>query len=783
MNVGRLLLGILATVALGLGVWMLLPGDRDRARPAAGLRPDLESTPVPTGPEVAPGDRGGARTGARSEANSERREPMDLRLRAFWARTGQPAREIEIRVQGLDPEGHFGPMWSLASDRDGEARLPGLARGDPIRVQVRGGPWEEFVLDSGGVETELVLRVPEAYPLLVRVLTPGGTPCPGARVFAVSAGAEPWDLTGGHELGLTGEDGTLSLDDAFGLIALVATAESYSATPTRPIGPGRLGRVPVGAALPSLELRLGEGGAGIELIVLDRAGQPVADARAVLWPFDMPSEIDSRPPQASAVSDDQGRASLGSLALGRYFADVHHLRAGSWRGLLESGPGLGRRHEIRLTEHGTLVVRPRAAGGPVPEAAVSLRLEGRALRGRTGPDGEARLAHAAAGPATLVVTHAALGRAEIQVEIPAGRVLVVEPVLERRGTLAGVVRDSEGRPRAHWQVLAIPTLSMEGESSVRQAMTDGDGRFQFVGCAWVSHLLEVRRNPTQALANGDLEGVRPNRGDLVIFVEDEPRAASVRGRLAGHGGLGAVRLRWERVGADAAGYWPLDPEDGSFLSGPLAGGRYTLSVRTEERDYPLGDVVELRPGEVRDLGVLAVPAPTTLEVEWGGTAPFDSVEIRLISAADPTTSVDGPHRLRGGERLELNNLPPGTYWLLAEKGFTRVSNRRIELASGAREVVRLEPDSGHPVSWMLEIGEPVAAAYRIRLHDRTGTLRVEAGYPALAGRTFLLAAVLPTGTYRVEVWAGERLLDRFDADVPESPTGDEPLGTWLLGER
>lgn len=778
-----LLAGALGALACVLAFY---PWGEPRIQERAPTAPDSRGEPAGTSEDVL--DDGDSQRIASDPPTESQvgvhpdRRAFDLRLRTVWARSDEPAAGIEVQLQELGAHGMPRRTWSLRSDGAGEAFVGGLSTEGAYRVQARRGPWQDLSIPPAGTEHLLILRVDAAFPLLVRVLAPDGEPVAGALVLDATGtpGRERPDEE--RELGTTGADGTLHLEDILGIFALAARAPSYSPSPPQEIGWQRLLQAGPAGPIPLLELHLGRGGGALVLVVRDVDDQPVASARAELNPLEAGrTGLESRVPLGNSFTDAEGSLHLADLAPGPYLLKVSHGRAGSWSGPLEVGDGPSRTQIVRLTPHGAVEVRPRSGATGVAGASVAVGTAFGVWRGRTGEDGSLRLDGIPAGPVALRASHPDRGRAEEHSEVHPGQLLVWEPALDLGGVLAGVVRDARGGPCIGWQVLAHPSLPGLGEDRIREAVTDEGGSFRFVALALAPYHLEVRRDPIQPLPNGEYVDIRPTRTDLVLFVQDEPPTGILRGRVTGHRELGLSTLVALRSGTPSVELLPLDHGDGSFESGSLAPGLYSLSLSSGERDYPLGVEVDLQPGEVRDLGTISVPAPGTLEVHLVGTASAGAVRIQLQGLTSPTVQISADEPLSSGEHLVLESIPPGTYWLAAERGWIRLQGMQLEVQSGQHHIVQIAPDPHPAVHWLLEVENPAVPFYRLRLFDRYGALRLVAWCPGLHGATIRLEAALPAGPYECEIWGGGRLLDRFSTSIPEAQDPGTPLATWVLG--
>jgi protocatechuate 3,4-dioxygenase beta subunit len=452
---------------------------------------------------------------------------------------------------------------------------------------------------------------------------------------------------------------------AAGLLALVASAQA-PATPSAPPKPkaaAPVRKAPKVAPPPVTSL---------DVAVTDPAGKPVEGAFVMALPVQgayrpfggiAPEKV------RSTLTGREGKARLESLPPGPWNVTVHS-RGFVTQSLrrVASGP-----LAVRLEKGGSItgVVRERRGSLPVPGVRVSVARsvpvtggwEDEATRNETTTDAKGRFRIDGIGRAPVGLVALAPGFDEARGEARAGE--TVELFLFPGATLAGTVRDDEGRPvrgATVWAEVNPPRRPPPAER------TDARGEFLMAG---------VRPGEYTVVAR---EGGRAP-GIVAVVVEPEAEArveillsegGFVTGRIVDADGRPlAARLRLEtideqRLAASTSDRIAADAKaDGTFALGPLPLGALGIGVSAPRHATRRVEATTTRRGAV-DLGDVVLETGLAIrgrvrDREGSGLGGA-SVRARLRrpgerSLGEATSEADGEYVVAG--------LVPGAYSLTA----------------------------------------------------------------------------------------------------------------------
>ncbi len=465
-----------------------------------------------------------------------------------------------------------------------------------------GGP----VSAKGSSQEPVVIRLRQGATLEVAVTDGAGKqPVAGARVMLLGDDESEGELDAEDQ---TGADGVARFRAvAAGVTRFAVTATGFS--------PGNgIARISKGETLVHVELALAHG-AAVSGRVVDEQHQPVAGAR--IWAVDAANAwLQGGGEQQAVTSANDGGFTIPALAAGSWilFAKDDDHAPASTKPITVSG-------EVATT--GVEIVMPTAAmiagvvvdgaGAPVPDASVRLSsdrwsidmvyrqaaadAQGR-FELRTLPRRAFKLRAMSDDAASEAVAIDLAGVAEKK---------DVKLVLDRTGTIAGLVVDSGGEPVAEAEVKAEPDY-LSGErgdndwvlASGDTATTDGDGRF-------VLHGLETGNY--RLFATKDSGGVRQvgARAGTVAKVGDK----DVRMVLPSPGGVtGTIVL--EAGGAPATATitagWShrTSTKDGHFALSELPPATYDVRVSGSEFAEVVRKDVVVAAGKTVDLGEITV---------------------------------------------------------------------------------------------------------------------------------------------------------------------------------
>jgi len=331
-------------------------------------------------------------------------------------------------------------------------------------------------------------------------------------------------------------------------------------------------------------------GEGIEGIVLDERGEPLAGARV-----SANSTGQVRPGSGrtwgSAKTDLEGRLEIYGLRKGEYRLRASYHGRYAAEVVVESGTKDVR---IRMREAGRLAGRARGVNGmPVPGAQVRARVSDPSDPNRnenvgwtrTDPDGRFSLDSLPPDrPFQLTITHDAYREATFQgvVAQATERVFVLDPGVR----VAGIVVDADGAPVANAQVFVAGGTN-------KSVTTDADGRFEAGGL----HEGEIKvtlLESGQGFIKTEPRVVTPgDRNIRLVAIEGE----SIKGKVVDAEGNATTQVRvrlLDAEGSEVADTW-VWRDDGNFELRGLPPGTYTIVASRFRRDE--------QPAETRRPGV------------------------------------------------------------------------------------------------------------------------------------------------------------------------------------
>ncbi|HEY4185307.1 MAG TPA: carboxypeptidase-like regulatory domain-containing protein [Polyangia bacterium] len=418
--------------------------------------------------------------------------------------------------------------------------------------------------------------------------------------------------------------------------------------PAPPGGPVKLallrtgeivGRVVASDGTPIAGARIHDRPATIEALGVVSAPLPPAATAAALPPGAVPAG-EARVVVRQAISGADGRFVLADVPPGRLRLEVLQASTVPFRGSpLVLPPGgkldLGALNVAKAALVSGQVVD--ADGAPLSGVRITARPEGGSadpgLYAVTGGDGNFALP-LAAGDHTLVASADGRADVEVRVHVATGAAATVTLRFARSGTraLAGLIKDSEGRPLAGARVAAYPRTvagmpaSVGGQGpALGSTVTDPGGHFKLASVPESGLWLEVNQ-PRYALHRVDVPAASPPASaELVVVV---PVAGGITGEVheAGTGGPvsgfeieaegpGGATARYPQARGRADGRTEKKGGPFRFTLGPLTPGTWTLRARAVDHAPVERQVVVPSagtPGEasVRDLRlelVLATP--------------------------------------------------------------------------------------------------------------------------------------------------------------------------------
>ncbi|QDU68555.1 sigma-70 family RNA polymerase sigma factor [Engelhardtia mirabilis] len=575
---------------------------------------------------------------------------------------GRPVagRELRLRVDGPDPE--LNARWRKTDERGLAVvdRLPPCS----FAVEVAGGIWRDGAIgrdESKSIEIDLA-QLARVEGNVVDALD---EPIAGARILALNRHAPPM------EVAVSDADGRFTIDGAGSDLRLVAEHPDYHVLDT--VWADAKPRTTI-----DVRLVMHAESAVLEGLAVDERGDPVPGtwAELALW-----TEVEMRRrgegitlglrPRAVRV-DDQGRFRFESLPAATVAVGARAPgRVGESR-TVELEPGRTTRVTLRLTDGATVAGHVRdPQGRPLAGAQVAgpSGVEFARVTTLTDGDGAFRLDGVEPDPeATITARRAGADESGARATraLRAGELTTVELTLAPDARIGGRLRGPDGEPLAGWWVAFETRGDLVARG--RQEATGADGSFE-VDAAGTEPGCLVAMPPARGGLPPVAERCDVRPGDRVdLWVESE-RFPDAGFRIAVVDGAGRplsgaqIGYAVEREGYPTMGSLePVEPATGVLEVGQLAPGPVRVEVRTADRGrLSLGEV-ELRAGELRDLGTAAILEAGNIDLSWRPTA--DVVEPAVFARSTESPGLTEAATRMGDGRWRVGPLQPGTYDLL-----------------------------------------------------------------------------------------------------------------------
>jgi protocatechuate 3,4-dioxygenase beta subunit len=648
---------------------------------------------------------------------------------------GEPLAGVEIRAHERAGQGR--PQWRSdlqdlgRSDQAGRFRLPRLVPDTAYQVEARlvgFAPAREIAPALEAGRTARLRIVLEPGRLGVgRVVDLDDQPIAGALVTLdltdISAGSQrvirrPGDGEPQVVEAETDHEGRFRLRDLpQGSFNLSARAVGFATTRVRGVEvPGGAGTIDLGT------LVLAEA-APIDGFVVDRDGQPVADAEVFAldpdhWPVEalrfriqgQEPATTTGPDGAFTVLDKEAgsQANLAARRRGYALAILGGVEAPTAEPVVLRLAPASRALGQVIDEDG------RPVAGARVRALIERRTAGFSLMaagGEAQSDSEGFFELEGLEPGMLRLETWATGflPASREIEIPSGADLEgVEIELTRGAVVAGLVTGADGAPVIGAQVTVLTEGQPgRGGGGVRSlpATTDGDGRYRLDG-------VEPGERSLSASASGypravrSLE-VRPGENRLDLALE---RGQPVSGRVLDPAGtlLADAQVMMRGEGAAVGRFTTVTSGDGAFAFEGVPDGVYRVTAQ-HPRFAEAAESVQVAGSPVEWLELqLAGGAVLTGALRGVGFAELASAR---VSANAPTAYRLGQARHDGSYRIE--GLGQGDWHVTAsvDRGSRRASGRvRIEPGQESA-TLDLDFEEGLALSGRIRhLGEPLAGA-------------------------------------------------------------------------
>lgn len=635
-----------------------------------------------------------------------------LRLQVVYAEPADtPAAGRSLKVMPWDARRPFAATRELRSDAQGWVDVDGLPPGRVmIYCDIGGGG--SLVLQPGETQEHRIV-IPAGIDIEGLVRAGSGAPVPGAQIWMSDYGND----AEGRVVAVTDLQGRFRIRQV--------SPQRYLAARARGYGPSRMQLIR-GAAGETckFEFELPSSQTGLSGSVRDPLGQAVAEL-----------EIRVAQPRFGFRKDAQGRSQHGlAPRLVRTDADGRFVCSGLEPGktivtlrpagfapqrhevTLEAGKDRALHLQLGLAASLTGTVRDEA-GAPVPAAVLRVGEYASHLGfyQRCDAQGRFRVEGLPPGAQVLHVEKDGVGKTQAQLQLRAGEVHELDPVLHPGRVLHGLIVDGQGQPRSGWHFyLSSETRGEVGARIWSESQRSGeDGSFRFLGCPPGSFGLEVSEPGSSLAPLRHLRGLEPSAEALRIVVRDDelPRA-SVRGHILGGDGRPQRGTIWVTPkGQRSSRRTQLDAE-GGFQFAKLSAGEYRLRFAPPRGSGLRLPAFRLQVEEQLDLGRIDLPAPGILRVRVlasAGTGTFAKLRVQpdrkanrgLRIGPDPLSREIAPE---AAGRLEL---VPGWYLVQGLGEGLAARAQRVEVRAGETTELELQPESSVPVR--LRVQAPAGA--------------------------------------------------------------------------
>ena len=518
-----------------------------------------------------------------------------------------------------------------------------------------GGP----VTAKGSSKEPVVIRLRQAATLEVAVVAAAGKqPVAGARVLLVD------------------DDEAEDVTSAAGIVRFPAVSEGWTRVAVSAAGfsPGSgVTRIAKGATTARIEVALVKG-AAVSGRVVDEQHQPVADAR--VWPVDAANAwMASGGDKLAVTSAKDGTFTIPALAAGSWilFAKDEPHAPASTRPITVTGDTATTGVEIVMPTAAALAgVVVDSAGAPVPYATVLLSSDRWSIdmvyrQAAADEQGRFEIHALPRKPFKLRASSEEASSDALAVDLTGVAVRKdLKLVLDRTGTIAGIVVDSNNEPVAEAEVSAGPDF-LSGDHADNDwvlaagdtATSDGDGRFVLHGLEDGSYRLFAVRDAGGVRRVGERTGVVAKVGakDVRLVL---PSPGSLSGKVVLEAG-GAptdatISAGWENR---------TSTKDGNFHLAEVQPGTYDVRVSGAQFAEAVQRDVVVVAGKDVDLGTITVrPGRKVIgQVVDGKGAPIEGARVMMghllfgdgkqVGGADDAEEQPGVRRVFSGPNGEF----------------------------------------------------------------------------------------------------------------------------------
>jgi len=552
-----------------------------------------------------------------------------------------------------------------------------------------------------------------------RILGDDGKPLARAVVRIVpepAAGSKPGKISRVE----TGDDGGFVAAGIAGAAFRVRIEAAGYAPLTQP-------EIPAGA---SLQLRV-KRGAKLSGIVRDRASKaPVVGATVLAW--EKAAEPFGTDAYRTAKTGKDGRFMIADLPEGKVAVEAKAARKAPAKSANVALPKSD--FELLMDDAAGLSgLVTDTAGDPVSGAEVTASWQGPAGVKRkavkTGADGRYRIAEAAADAVTDVAVRAPkFLRADRDGPAPADG--VVEFVLERGGSIAGIVHDTDGKVPPSFQVKVHGVSEGAASASAEHDFTDPAGAFRIDDLDPGTYTIEVVAE----------HYAKATKDDLVVAAEQVEDAGTVKlfSKSVLHGRVVAARDRapiagatlhvsvadtGDRADVTAPSTWTVtSAADGTFQTTTIPAGTYELALE-HPQFAPARTRVTFQPD--------TDAAEVVVEMYRGGSLTGSVVDskrdavsgVRIVA----TQGTEGDSRVAdtGSDgHYYIDGLTPGAWTVTRQldrpAGSSAVDTKYAQIREGETATVDFDEQAKVTVSGVIIKGEapiPNAAIYFVAIDN------------------------------------------------------------------
>lgn len=547
-----------------------------------------------------------------------------VELRVVYKDGDEPAPGVGVRVHAWgDKHAHL-LSRRLRADDAGRLTIDRVHCGRLGIYGDRGG-FVSVDLDAA-VCVGATLTIPRGVDVVCEVVDKAGNPVSGAEVWLSDSG----NFENGGQVGTADPSGRLLLRSVSTQHAVMARKRGYAPS-TGVWIQGSVGdKKRVRLVLPSP-------GAAVRVTVEDESGKPVVGARVRVAadPVQLADRTDgmraTRSIQYLLVTGDDGSCIADCVAPGKATVMANAVGYAPWQ--MEGFEAKVGDNELRaqLVEGAVLVGTARLHTGE-PAAGITVRIgrygEEATREAKTAFDGSYRVVGVGVvdGRFGVVAYAKGVGKVRASLEATEGATVEWNPVLDPGRMLRGRIVDQGGNGIAGCMVNVRDPR--RGSQFWAQATTDVEGRFEAVNCPDAMLVVQVIEDrSTVVFAEAAFENLVADGSEHELRLSDNQRSTAwLSGRVLDRDrNLGALAVTLWRsrpydvlrdireVVTESRQFWS-EVDTGRFRIGPLAPGRYEVTVRGEQ-GLAYSGVVDLAVRESRDLGDLQVGGPGKLALD------------------------------------------------------------------------------------------------------------------------------------------------------------------------